>query len=97
MNRSPGVVFPGERIRINGQPLSEQLYCKYFQRVYNAVMEEQGNIGEQNVTYFLLVTLMGFLVFIDYAVDVAILEVGIGGEYDRTNAIRCARQFYIYI
>jgi folylpolyglutamate synthase len=38
--------------------------------------------------YFKFLTLMAFHVFIEEQVDVAILEVGIGGEYDCTNVIR---------
>lgn len=38
-------------------------------------------------TYFRFLTLMAFHVFMEEGVDVAILEVGIGGEYDATNVI----------
>jgi len=38
--------------------------------------------------YFKFLTLMAFHVFIEEQVDVAIIEVGIGGEYDCTNVIR---------
>lgn len=38
--------------------------------------------------YFKFLTLMAFYVFIREKVDVAVIEVGIGGEYDCTNIIR---------
>jgi folylpolyglutamate synthase len=38
--------------------------------------------------YFKFLTVMGFYVFLAEKVDVAIVEVGIGGEYDCTNMLR---------
>ena len=40
--------------------------------------------------YFKFLTVMALKVFIEQGVDVAILEVGIGGEYDCTNVVRWA-------
>lgn len=39
-------------------------------------------------TYFSFLTLMAFKLFLDEKVDVAIIEVGIGGEFDCTNILR---------
>ena len=38
--------------------------------------------------YFKFLTVMAFHVFLEEKVDVAIMEVGIGGEYDSTNVVR---------
>lgn len=38
--------------------------------------------------YFKFLTLLSFHVFLEECVDVAIVEVGIGGEYDATNIVR---------
>lgn len=38
--------------------------------------------------YFRFLTIMAFHIFLIHKVDVAILEVGIGGEYDCTNVVR---------
>lgn len=38
--------------------------------------------------YFRFLTIMAFKVFIEENVDVAVIEVGIGGEYDCTNILR---------
>lgn len=39
-------------------------------------------------TYFMFLTLMAFRIFLEKKVDVVILEVGIGGEYDCTNILK---------
>ena len=39
-------------------------------------------------SYFRFLTCMAFKVFLDEKVDVAVIEVGIGGMYDSTNIIR---------
>jgi folylpolyglutamate synthase len=39
-------------------------------------------------SYFKFLTIMAFYIFVKEKVDVAVLEVGIGGEYDSTNVVR---------
>lgn len=46
--------------------------------------------------YFKFLTIMAFHIFLEELVDVAIIEVGIGGEYDCTNIIRY-RSFNYYL
>lgn len=41
--------------------------------------------------YFMFLTIMALKIFLEEQVDVAILEVGIGGEYDYTNILRFAK------
>ncbi|RWS15124.1 folylpolyglutamate synthase-like protein [Dinothrombium tinctorium] len=81
---SPHLVTVRERIRINGLPLSETQLITYFWDVYNRVM---ANIKDENdyPAFFTFLTIMAFDVFIKEKVDVAVIEVGIGGEYDVTN------------
>lgn len=38
--------------------------------------------------YFKFITIMAFQVFIEMKVDVAVIEVGVGGQYDCTNVIK---------
>ena len=47
--------------------------------------------GEQMPMYFMFLTLMSLYVFVREQVDVAVIEVGIGGAYDCTNVIRYGR------
>ncbi|XP_075547792.1 folylpolyglutamate synthase, mitochondrial-like [Dermacentor variabilis] len=82
---SPHLVAVRERIRINGKPLSEDAFAKYFWDVYQNLKAKEGaNIP----AYFQFLTVMAFKVFIMEKVDVLVLEVGVGGEYDSTNVIR---------
>lgn len=45
--------------------------------------------------YFMFLTIMALKIFLTEQVDVAILEVGIGGEYDYTNILRSVRNYKI--
>uniref|UniRef100_A0A0M3IH22 tetrahydrofolate synthase n=1 Tax=Ascaris lumbricoides TaxID=6252 RepID=A0A0M3IH22_ASCLU len=84
---SPHLVQVRERIRINGRPLSESAFAKYFFTVYERLQKEAAVDGAMPA-YFKFLTLMAFHVFIEEKVDVAIIEVGIGGEHDCTNIVR---------
>ncbi|XP_075041257.1 folylpolyglutamate synthase, mitochondrial isoform X2 [Mixophyes fleayi] len=85
---SPHLVQVRERICINGQPISKELFSKYFWQVYNR-LEETKNDGVCSMPpYFRFLTIMAFHVFLQEKVDLAVLEVGIGGAYDCTNIIR---------
>uniref|UniRef100_M0R401 Folylpolyglutamate synthase n=1 Tax=Rattus norvegicus TaxID=10116 RepID=M0R401_RAT len=59
---SPHLVQVRERIRINGKPISPELFTKYFWHLYQQLEE--------------------------FKVDLAVVEVGIGGAFDCTNIIR---------
>lgn len=104
---SPHLVAVRERIRINGVPISEELFAKYSQDVWErleATKEEAimaMNLSEHDTKemlrntrehpdkpiYFRYLTLVALHAFIQEKVDCAILEVGVGGEYDSTNII----------
>jgi dihydrofolate synthase/folylpolyglutamate synthase len=66
-----------ERIRIGGAPISEERAC--------SLLEALGPLGE--LTFFEIVTLMAFVAFAEAKVDVAVIEVGLGGRLDATNVI----------
>uniref|UniRef100_A0A803TCN2 Folylpolyglutamate synthase n=1 Tax=Anolis carolinensis TaxID=28377 RepID=A0A803TCN2_ANOCA len=85
---SPHLVQVRERIRINGQPISKELFSKYFWQVYNRLEETKDSHGAAMPAYFRFLTIMAFHVFLQEKVDLAVLEVGIGGAYDCTNIIR---------
>ncbi|CAG8454831.1 14593_t:CDS:10 [Cetraspora pellucida] len=87
---SPHLVAVRERIRLNGSMLSEEQFAKYFFECWDRLELNnlQHNYVEQlKPNYFRFLTLMAFHVFMREKVDVAIMEVGIGGEYDSTNII----------
>lgn len=86
---SPHLVQVRERIRINGQPISPEHFTKHFWRLYHRLEEtKDGSSCVSMPAYFRFLTLMAFHVFLQEKVDLAVMEVGIGGAYDCTNIVR---------
>lgn len=84
---SPHLISVRERIRINGEPISQAYFTHSFWKVYRRL--EQNREHESDMpTYFKFLTILMFHVFLEANVDVAIVEVGIGGELDCTNVLR---------
>ncbi|XP_023253653.1 folylpolyglutamate synthase, mitochondrial [Seriola lalandi dorsalis] len=84
---SPHLVQVRERIRINGQPIGKELFTKYFWQVYGRLDETKDAHGGTMPAYFRFLTILAFHVFLQEKVDLAVIEVGIGGAYDCTNII----------
>lgn len=85
---SPHLVSLNERIAIDGEPVSnEQLYEVYsdITPVLEMVDAELEAEGDTKLTFFEALAVLGFAVFADAPVDVLVLEVGMGGEWDSTN------------
>ena len=76
---SPHLVNYNERVRVNGREARDEELVDAFERVDAAR-------GEIPLTYFEFGTLAAQLIFCDDEVDVAILEVGLGGRLDAVNA-----------
>jgi len=83
---SPHLVSVTERIRINGEPIDQDKFTSYFWSVYDKVCK--GREDDDRPPYFKFLTILAFNIFWKEGVDVAIMEVGIGGAYDCTNIIR---------
>lgn len=85
---SPHLVEPTERIQIDGEPLSREVFTNAFNRVHEAAerLIQQGEL-DLHPTYFETVTVMAFLIFREQAVDTVVLEVGLGGRLDATNVV----------
>jgi len=77
---SPHLVDFSERIRINGNPISEEYVIDFIQN-------EKAFFEPLKPTFFELVTAMAFKYFADKAVDIAVIETGMGGRLDCTNII----------
>lgn len=77
---SPHLVDFRERIRVNGAPISAEDLRRRVRQVRRATRER--------VTYFEFATAVAFHHFARCAVDVAVLEVGMGGRLDATNVVR---------
>ncbi|KAJ8941136.1 hypothetical protein NQ318_004255 [Aromia moschata] len=84
---SPHLLDVRERIRINGKPISKNDFVTYFWRLYD-MLDSQKTDPHDMPLYFRYMTILALHVFIEHKVDVAILEVGIGGEFDCTNVVR---------
>ena len=77
---SPHILRYNERIQINGQMVSDQT-------IVDAFYDIERSRGEVKLTYFEFSTLAALLIFKQQAVDVAVLEVGLGGRLDAVNLV----------
>ena len=77
---SPHLLDFRERIRINGQPISKEY-------VIDFVEKERIFFEPQQPSFFELTTALAFKYFSDEKVDIAVIEVGLGGRLDCTNII----------
>ncbi|MBB6445852.1 bifunctional folylpolyglutamate synthase/dihydrofolate synthase [Bacillus benzoevorans] len=85
---SPYIEQFNERISINGQPISEAEILELVNVMYPLVMElEDTEYG--GATEFEIITAMAFYYFAEiHPVDIAIIEVGLGGRLDSTNILQ---------
>jgi dihydrofolate synthase / folylpolyglutamate synthase len=85
---SPHLERPNERIRVDGMEIDDATFARLYFRVQdtaqNLVLEER---LPQLPSYFELLTALGFLYFAETNVQVAVLEVGMGGRLDATNIV----------
>ncbi|KAI1202731.1 tetrahydrofolylpolyglutamate synthase [Nemania serpens] len=96
---SPHLIAVRERIRLDGAPLSEELFARYFFEVWDRLGDAEEREGPMVVDerlgvptpprpiYSRYLTLMSYHVFLQVGVDAAVYETGIGGEYDATNIV----------
>lgn len=77
---SPHLVDFRERIRVNGEPIGEDYVVRF-------VEEERSFFEPLHPSFFELTTAMAFKYFADMEVDIAVIEVGLGGRLDCTNII----------
>jgi len=96
---SPHLLDYNERVRIGRQPVSDAELCASFEKIEQARCgnadvgrdsSRQGDVGlkpdlQIPLTYFEFGTLAAMQCFISHKVDVAILEVGLGGRLDAVN------------
>ncbi|MHA6694450.1 bifunctional folylpolyglutamate synthase/dihydrofolate synthase [Homoserinimonas sp. A520] len=85
---SPHLVRVNERIMIDGEPISNEAFVANWRDIepYLAMVDaELEKEGELPLTFFEAFTVLGFASFADAPVDVAVIEVGMGGEWDSTN------------
>ncbi len=79
---SPHLVRVEERFQVDGQPISADELTVLLSEVRDCVLARP---GETPPTFFEVATAVGFLHFVRRRVDVAVVEVGLGGRLDSTN------------
>lgn len=93
---SPHLKSVKERIRINGQPINELKFTKYFFEVWDKLSTTTSDLNEfpdldpcdsVKPMYFKYLTILSFHIFMSEGCDTAIYEVGVGGKYDSTNIV----------
>lgn len=85
---SPHLVKLNERMALDGEPVSDErlaMVWEDIEPVLDIVDAELLAAGETRLTFFEALAVLGFAVFADAPVDVLVLEVGMGGEWDSTN------------
>lgn len=77
-----------ERIMIDGEPIDDAAVVAAWEEIspfVDLVDAELSAAGEAALTFFELLTVLAFVAFADAPVDVAVIEVGMGGAWDSTN------------
>jgi dihydrofolate synthase/folylpolyglutamate synthase len=87
---SPHLQSAVERISIDGRPISPAKYVATYQEIepFVQLVDQQSEAaGGPAMSKFEVVTAMAFAAFADAPVDVAVVEVGLGGRWDATNVV----------
>ncbi len=85
---SPHLTKVTERISIDGHPVPDETFVRIWDeirpylQIVDAELEAE---GQPRLTYFECLTILGFAIFADQPVNVAVIEVGLGGITDATN------------
>ncbi len=88
MLTSPHLERVNERIVIDGEPISNAAFVSNWQdvRPFLDITDAELELTDQEpLSFFEALTLLAFAAFADAPVDVVVLEVGMGGEWDSTN------------
>jgi dihydrofolate synthase/folylpolyglutamate synthase len=83
---SPHLETYRERIAINGQPIDPKDLIFAYNDIA-AYLDLMDSKFENPISFFEAVTALGFVAFAEHPVDVAVIEVGMGGEWDATNVV----------
>ncbi|KAK0630202.1 Mur ligase [Bombardia bombarda] len=96
---SPHLVSVRERILLDGRPIPRGLFARYFFEVWDRLTQAAKEAGDKEVAdgdhdgpatkpfYFRFLTILALHVFVREGVRSAVVECGIGAEYDSTNVL----------
>ena len=85
---SPHLTEARERIALDGEPLSAAAFVEVYEEVLPYLNLVDAQLDERDLprlTYFEVLVVMAYAVFADAPIDVAVVEVGMGGAWDATN------------
>ncbi len=83
---SPHLETVRERISLDGEPVSEEQFVRIYSEIAPLAKLLENRFAEP-LTYFDMTTALAFATFADAPVDIAVVEVGLGGAEDATNVI----------
>ena len=87
---SPHLATIRERIALDGEPISEEGFIAAWEDVapcIRLVDERSQSAGGPRLSFFEVLAVMALAAFADHPVDVAVVEVGLGGTWDSTNVV----------
>jgi dihydrofolate synthase / folylpolyglutamate synthase len=87
---SPHLQSAVERIAIDGEPISPARYVEVYREIepFVQMIDQQSQaVGGPAMSKFEVLTAMAFAAFADAPVEVAVVEVGLGGRWDATNVV----------
>ncbi|KAI3777992.1 hypothetical protein L2E82_06931 [Cichorium intybus] len=84
---SPHLIDVRERFRLNGEDISKEKFLAYFWWCWDRLKQKCGD-DIPMPTLFRFLALLAFKIFAAEQVDVAIMEVGLGGRIDATNVVQ---------
>ncbi|MSO32947.1 MAG: bifunctional folylpolyglutamate synthase/dihydrofolate synthase [Candidatus Nanopelagicaceae bacterium] len=86
---SPHLETPLERISLNGTPITPTFFNYTYTDIasYIDLIDQRSDSNGIPLSYFEVMTAIAFAAFADAPIDVAVLEAGMGGEWDATNVV----------
>ena len=86
---SPHLESPLERISLNGTPITPTFFNYTYNDIasYIDLIDQRSDSNGIPLSYFEVMTAIAFAAFADAPLDVAVLEAGMGGEWDATNVV----------
>lgn len=83
---SPHLRTVRERIVVDGEPVSQEQFVEAYDDI-RPYLEMADSMSDVRLSFFEILTVMAYAVFADAPVDVAVVEVGMGGSWDATNVV----------
>ncbi|MFE3460487.1 bifunctional folylpolyglutamate synthase/dihydrofolate synthase [Nocardiopsis aegyptia] len=83
---SPHLRTVRERIVVDGEPVSQARFVEVYDEI-SPYVDMADSMSDTRLSFFEILTVMAYAAFADTPVDVAVVEVGMGGRWDATNVV----------